>query len=549
MIGLDMRELGYKRILIVFGLIFLAFFLLGLELFRIQIWNWPRYSNLAVGQRRDILLRNELRGDFLDRYGQMLRGTRLRRYLTIRGPIRQEILSRLEGLLGPESRSVFAKNVSRTNWIYPKPLNTNQLEVISGWSDPSVAIVSSPYREQNRAAWHLLGLVSGDRGLSGLEYVYDPLFKNEERKSTVFQISDGFHRNLPGLGIRLSLPSKRTEVYLTLDRRIQQIVDTVLDREQITGAIVILDVKTGEILAMSSRPMVDLNNLGASIGDTREPFINRAISAYHPGSIFKLVILSAGLDSGRILRNELFFDPGFFELGSKKWFCTTARDTGHGKISLGDALAFSCNPVFLSIALRLKPDLILQYADKFGLGQPCNIGLKDESWGSLPASPGLTLGDQANIALGEQDVYTTPLQVASLVQTIANDGIRIPPRLTLGYLDGGDHFQKNPVPTGERILRSETARVVREMMAAVITKGTGQAAKMPGGAGGKTGTAQSGTSNNPKEHAWFAGFTPLDQPRYAAVVFCEQGISGGQTAAPIFREVMTAINRLPDIGK
>lgn len=192
---------------------------------------------------------------------------------------------------------------------------------------------------------------------------------------------------------------------------------------------------------------------------------------------------------------------------------------------------------------------MLHYADKFGLGQPCNIGLKDESWGSLPASPGLTLGDQANIALGEQDVYATPLQVASLVQTIANDGIRIPPRLTLGYLDTSGRFKKNPAQAGERILKAETARVVREMMAAVIAKGTGQAAQIAGGAGGKTGTAQGGVSSNPKEHAWFAGFAPFVQPRYAVAVFCEQGISGGQTAAPIFREVMAAINRLPDIGK
>lgn len=546
---LDLWERSYRRILVVFGLIFLVIFLLGLKMFRIQVWDWPRYAKLAVGQRQDIMLRNELRGDFLDRNGQMLRGSRLGWYLAIRGRIPQNVISDLEGLLGPDCRSVFEKNVSQTYWIYPHPLSWRQVKVISGWGEPSLQIISSLYREQGSLAWHLLGHVSGNRGLSGLEYLYDPLFKEDATAVTVFQINDGLHQALNGLGLRSNSDSKRTEVYLTLDRRMQQVAENVLDREQITGAIVILDVKTGEILAMASRPMVDLNNLAASIGDNREPFINRAISAYHPGSIFKLVILSAGLDSGALCDSDLFNDPGYFELGSKKWFCTTARDTGHGIISLGDALAYSCNPVFMSIALQLKPELILEYADKFGFGQPCNVGLQEESWGTLPASPGLTLGDQVNIALGEQDVYTTPLQVASMIQTIANDGVRIPPRLILGYLDGNYSFQKNPAYSGERILQSTTARTVQEMMAAVTTKGTGQAAKIAGGAGGKTGTAQSGTALHPQEHAWFAGFAPLNRPRYAAVVFCEQGISGGQTAAPIFREVMTALNRLPDIGK
>ena len=147
------------------------------------------------------------------------------------------------------------------------------------------------------------------------------------------------------------------------------------------------------------------------------------------------MILAAGLDSGLVKADDSFFDPGYFEAGAQKWDFTTVGETGRGWLTLTEALAYSCNPVFIQMMLKLEPALVLTYADKFGLGQPCNIGLRDESWGVIPSELDLTIGEQVNTALGEGDVYTTPLQMASLVQTIANLGIRKVPRLVAGYVN------------------------------------------------------------------------------------------------------------------
>jgi cell division protein FtsI/penicillin-binding protein 2 len=253
--------------------------------------------------------------------------------------------------------------------------------------------------------------------------------------------------------------------------------------------------------------------------------------------------LSAGLDCDQINKDEYFNDKGFYQIGTRKWLCTTSKN-GHGIISLTDALAYSCNPVFIEIAMRLQPQLILEYADRFGLGQPCNIGLRDESWGELPSGVGFSDGDIANMALGQQNVYTTPLQIASVIQTIANDGVRCTPQLVLGTVQQqGLSITKLEKPSAVRVIKTETARMIKDMMAAVVAYGTGTAAQFNSETAGKTGTAQVSDDLKAPSHAWFAGFSPLRDPKYAVVVFCEQGISGAETAAPIFKEVMEKVTR------
>ncbi len=544
------HEGSYQRILVIFGVTFIISVGLLIHLIYIQIVKYPEYSKKAAVQRRVSLLDNQNRGCFLDRNGKLIRGNEESWYLIFEkmGAERfKDVASKLETVLGDNLISKYHKFERFPFWIYPKTLNDFQILAITTLDIKEIKIISNLVRQDFSSgfAWHLLGLSSKDKGFSGLESLYQPIIESKKKKSSVFVVTDGFQHYFPGLGVRSINAKHPTGIVLTIDARIQTIVEEAMDKRKMTGAVVVLDVKTGDILAMSSRPMVNLTNLNNSITDNENPFLNRAVSAYQPGSIFKLITLSAGLDTGLLTENDRFFDQGFYQIGLKNWYCTTSGGRGHGEIDLTEALAYSCNPVFIEIALRLGPELILNYADQFGLGRPCNIGLHEEAWGEIPSGIGLSEGDQANLALGQQFVYTTPLQIASLIQTIANDGVRSFPGLVLGRVDLEEHtFNKLPVRESCRVLNAKTARLIQKMMAAVVDYGTGKNAKLIISAAGKTGTAQFGNEQELVAHAWFAGFAPFEEPRYVTVVFYEKGISGGETAAPVFKEVMEKVTKL-----
>lgn len=532
------------------GVCLILFMALTGQLIKIQCLNYSKYSLLASQQRQQNFSNQELRGAFYDRNGKLLRGPIIAHYLIIDNTkiIPAEIDS-LHMVFPKSFYKAYSRNKKWPVWVYSKPLNAQQIDYLT--STPLIGlkmirgfIGRDP---QNMLAWHLLGSFNPNSGLSGLEHSFQSILKNKPDSGTFFSILDGRQIPIAGLGIRANHHFTQAGVILTIDSRFQKIVESVMDKEKITGSVVMVDVKSGEILAMASRPLIQLFTNHESINNENgNPFVNRSISAYQPGSLIKLVTLSAGLDSGVIKPEEEFFDPGFYEIADRKWFCTTSGGKGHGLINLREALAYSCNPVFIEIALRLRPTVLLNYAEKFGLGLPCNIGLREESWGSLPTDIGLSLGEQANLALGQELIKTTPLQIASLIQTIANDGIRKSPILIKEYIDPNGLLKKNKNPKPTKVLTKEAARRVQDMMSAVTDYGTGTEAQTSMGTSGKTGTAQVTTEGVLPDHAWFAGYVPRIRPRYAAVVFCEKGISGGKTAAPLFREIMEQVNKLRD---
>lgn len=441
-------------------------------------------------------------------------------------------------------------NSAKEYWIYSKPLNQLEIERIIDFKSPNLKVIANRMGRDNptELAWHILGTIVGREARSGLEYSLEPVLKDPLLSASIKSLADATHQQFPGLGLRSIQPQILDSYLLTIDLPIQTQVEDIIDRNDFTGAIVVLDVKSGGILAMVSRPMVNLTNLKASLMDPGNPFINRAITAYPPGSVFKTVLLCAGLDSDLVFEDEYFRDQGHFELGDKRWKCTTSPDeNGHGAISLTEAFAYSCNPVFIELSLRLNPGIILDYAEDFGFGRPAYIGLIDEAWGNLSTGIGLSLGERANLALGQQLITATPLQVASLIQTIANDGLRLPPYLLMGKIsDKGGVNEFKPSEPPQRVIRFETARQVQRMMAAVLEYGTGRQAQTYRKAAGKTGTVQNSEGEDLPDHAWFAGFAPLDKPRYVVVVFCEKGVSGGVTAAPIFREIVDKITNIAD---
>lgn len=540
------EEKTYHRILFLFGTCFFLLLVAALRLFQIQVINFSKFAKLAGDQHGLVLQENQLRGSIYDRNGRMLRSSVQKWYLlvkSINSKLLDEYKDRL-AFLAPDFFVEAKANLSKSYWVYSKPLSQSEINRILHLGIPDLKIIANQTGrdKSEKLAWHILGMIVDQKAESGMELTLEPALKQPSFSASIKSLADATHQPLPGLGLRSVQYRNPNGYYLTIDLPIQTVVENVLDRKKICGAVVVLEVSSGDILALASRPMVNLTDLKASLTDPEYPFINRAVTAYPPGSVFKTALLCAGLDSGLVFEDEFFKDQGYFQLGDKRWNCTTSDEGGHGFISLTEAFAYSCNPVFIELALRLNPGLITDYAENFGFGRPVNIGLSDEAWGELPTGIGLSLGERANLALGQQLVSVTPLQVASLIQTIANEGVRLTPRLLKGKTtENGEMIEFSLAEPANRVIKKGTARQVQKMMAAVLEYGTGREAQPSCKAAGKTGTVQNIVGQDLPDHAWFAGYAPLCAPRYAIVVFCEKGISGGETAAPIFRKIVDKI--------
>ena len=362
---------SYYRILFLVGITFLlSLGFLG-RLIKLQVMDHYHYAQTVARLHGEVLQQNQLRGMIIDCHGQKLRKAANSWYLVLQSsdPLKtRSLLLKIKPLIGEKVLEAYLKQPATPYWAYPKPLTKQQLLGLSTLKlPPEVKIIANLDSNNNnsRLAWHLLGTVSDGAGISGLEYNYESYLADQKSLASINSIKDGRHQSFPGLGLRAQTDPNRTVIMLTIDYRIQKIAEAVLDESKITGAVVIMDVNSGAILAMVSRPLVNTENLAESLNDPGLPFINRAIAAYLPGSIFKLVVLSAALESGEIKVDDCFYDPGYYQLGDKKWYCSTAKEAGHGLLSLTKALAVSCNPVFIEIGMRLPPDLILSYADKY----------------------------------------------------------------------------------------------------------------------------------------------------------------------------------------
>ncbi len=399
-------------------------------------------------------------------------------------------------------------------------------------------------------AAHVTGYInSGDNeGVSGIEELYNDVLRgNQPEYATV--LVDAGRKIIPGLGykrLKLAAGAGPSNVVLTLDRGIQKKVEDIMDYHSIKGAVVVLQPATGEILAMASRPNFDANHVDDYLIQSTAPFLNRAVSAYQPGSVFKLVTAAAALETGIVQPEDRFFDPGYIEVNRLRFNGWDYEKGGRGLVTFTEALAYSSNPVFIEVGLKLGAEKLISYAEKFGFGQTTKLELHDEVGGNLPRVDGIYPGELANLAIGQGQLEATPLQVASMVATIANDGIKVDPYLVMKLTNSdGVVIKRYTQPPGVRVLSKKTVGQLQEMMIAVTRFGTGQTAYVEGvGSAGKTGSAETGRLTSEKKgisHAWFAGYGPIKNPQYAIAVFVEDGMSGGDVAAPIFGEILKTI--------
>lgn len=373
-------------------------------------------------------------------------------------------------------------------------------------------------------------------GKTGIEKYYETRLKGVAPRIVAAACTDATGRPLKGWGIQVAqVPDReRQDVVLTIDARVQQVVEDVMDQHRVKGAVVVEDVASGDILAMAARPAYHPAQVERYLAAPDGPFTNRAITPYFPGSLFKIVVAAAALEKGVVSENGRFLCRGQRDPLVHCWL-----PGGHGSITFGEAFAVSCNPVFARIALRLGSDQLIDYARRLGLENQAITGFPH------PPDPRPDLDaikeryNLVNAAIGQWPVLLTPVQVCTMVATVARGGIYRQPRLVQYCMQDGRILKEEPPAAPHQAISTATAKRLQDLMALVTTTGQGRAACVPAwGAAGKTGTAEIGDG---QKLAWFAGYVPVEHPRLAITVLVEGGVSGGQTAAPVFREIAARV--------
>ena len=523
------------------------------RLYFLQVVEADRLGLSALESRIVEAPADGLRGDILDRNGLPLTGTSGQSHLfvfpaQINQP--QEVWSKLayRGIDSRELRELLWTAKRPFKWKHAISMQT-AIE-INDANIPGVIVVSDKKRySANALAAHVLGYINSadNQGVSGLEANYDSVLRGYQ-SSYVAALVDASQQIIPGLGykrIHVTAGKRPGSIVLTIDKRIQSIVETVLDQKVSKGAVVIMNPSTGEILAMASRPNFEADRLEMYLTQQSAPLVNRAIMSYQPGSVFKLVLAAAALEKRLVKPEDYFMDKGYIDVNSIRFRGWDYEKGPRGKISFTEALAYSSNPVFIELALQLGAKDLVDYARKFGFGQPSGVSLEGDAKGNLPDVASIFPADLANLSIGQGTLEASPLQVVNMVGAIANGGtLRQPVLVSRIINDDGSVTSIPPGRAPERVLSAPVAAQLREMMKAVTDYGTGAAAQVETyGSAGKTGSAETGRHAQGKSinHAWFAGFAPAVNPEYAAVVFVEEGMSGGDIAAPLFREMMEQI--------
>ena len=441
---------------------------------------------------------------------------------------------------------------------------------------PGVIVEVEPQRvyPNSRFAAHLLGYVReandeqlkqgryrrGDMvGQTGLERLLDEFLRGKDGGERIEVDAMGRPVRL----VQSTEPHPGAQVVTTVNRRVQEVAEKLMEGK--TGAVVVMDPRNGDVLAMVSTPAFEIDRFTGTIDrdawlrvmkDPEFPLLNRTIqSQYPPGSIFKMVLTAAGLQEGTLTPSDSVHCQGEFPFGGRVF--RDWKKEGHGAVDLMGAMAQSCDVFFYNAGLKVGAPAMAKYASAFGFGVATGIELGTEKLGLIPAPKSLRkgkppvwhAGETVNMSIGQGQLLATPMQIARFMSAIANGGVLWKPRLVqrIERPDRGVVWSDAGTVNGHVELNPAVWAFLRRSLWAVVntSNGTGIAARIPGlDIAGKTGTAQTianSKSEKGQDHAWFASFAPARDPEVVIVVLVERGGHGGSMAAPIARQIYNAI--------
>ncbi len=385
-------------------------------------------------------------------------------------------------------------------------------------------------------------------GISGLENAFNDVLINATNEKQIYCAVSATGEFINTVEPYIMYEGgTNTGIMLTIDSAIQRICESIAQEYMQQGAIVVMDTTTGKILASVSMPTFNPSNVYESLNEDNSPFLNRVISSYNVGSVFKPLIAAVFLENGVDI-NEEYYCNGSIEVAGHRYRC--ANEKGHGEIDLNEALAVSCNSYFVNLGLQLDTKDIEKYMQNVGFGESVVIAEGfNTATGNIPTAKELeNLGALASLSFGQGTLTATPLQVTAFINAIANDGIYISPSFVEGYIDEIDKTMTQSLynPIVRRWIDESTAIQLQEMLIFAVDNGLGITAKPTiGGTGGKTGTAQTGRmllDGTEITEAWFSGFYPAIEPKYTITVLLDSGNNSSEDASIIYKEIANALS-------
>jgi penicillin-binding protein A len=378
-----------------------------------------------------------------------------------------------------------------------------------------------------------VGYVSARYGTSGIEEAYDraltPADTTGDPSAQLDEIVDAFQgRTAQSHGadvVTTIVPPIQSELWLQLSR---------YDR----SAGIVLDPSSGAVLAIASVPSFDPDRFDSEFpqleSDAQSPLLNRATSGlYPPGSTFKIFTAASALDAGTVTPDSQFYDPGYFTIGDFTLHDNESEATGEQDLT--GAFALSSNVDFAQIALKMGDDAFYDALARWGIGASLDFQLPAET-DSVPSKSAIVPGELAQMGFGQGALLMTPLQMALIAATIANDGTMPRPYIVRQIVRDGRVASITPTGSLATPVSSQSAAEVKKMMIAVVERGTGTIARINSvQVAGKTGTA---TNPHGASDSWFVCFAPADHPRFVVAIVVENAGYGATAAAPIARDVL-----------
>ena len=516
---------------------------------------------------RDVPIEGK-RGDIYDRNGKLIVGNSLSPSVAvIKRQIKDKdhVVKQLSSILNCDERLILKhieKNVS-VELIKPegRRISKEQAERIVNLNMDGVYVVGDTkrYYPYGDSLSHVLGFTGIDnQGICGIEYIYDDYLKGQNGNLSIYTDAKG--HLMPDMVSYYNEASKGFDIYLTIDIDIQLIIENIIDEavrqyspEEMT--ILVEEPNTGEILAMASYPSFD----PANWRNYPQEIYNRNLAiwkSFEPGSTFKIVTFSAGLEEGSFKLNDTFFDPGFRMVGGariKDW-----KAGGHGTQTFKEVLQNSCNPGFMEIGFRLGKEKLFNYIHSYGFGEKSGIDLLGEAKGIVFKDSNIGPVELATSSFGQGN-SSTPIQLTNAMSASINGGNLLTPYVLKKIVNElGDVVLENTPVVKRRVISENTSALMRHSLESVSALGTGRNAYVDGyRVGGKTGTAQKVGANGAYMQGnyilSFLGAAPMNDPKavvYLAIDNPKNTIQyGGVVAAPMVGDIFEQILPLLNVKK
>lgn len=577
MSAMERPTIGAKKKLLVFlfcavfGYLLLFGRILFIEFFRAEEWQELAYEQ----QTRDRLITPK-RGSILDRNGEGIALTETVcavSVIPVQVKEKEKTAAFLAEMLELEQAEVLEKISQNVALVRIKTkVDTETAAEIRKAELPGVEVDEDvrrvyPYSEM---AAQVVGFVGKDnQGIIGLEAKYDELLEGKQGK--ILTLTDSRGNEVESKQDRIP-PEDGKNLVTTLDVVLQQyaeqtIAKAVESKGAKRGVIIMLNPQNGEIYAMANYPFFDLNDpftiqdpeLAAQWDSfsqeekndlLNQMWRNTAINdTYEPGSTFKIITSSAGLEEKVVTPESSFYCRGFHVAGGRQIKCWRYPRT-HGSETFVQGVQNSCNPVFMEIGERLGAETFLEYMQKFGFAQKTGVDLAGEAVGIIHKLENIGPVELATMSFG-QSFQITPLQLLRAASAIVNGGRLITPHFALGIADEeGNLVESFAYDEGEQIISAETSETMKKILESVVAEGTGSKAYLPGyRIGGKTATSEKLPRRSGKYIASFMSFAPAENPQVMALVLIDepQGVYyGGTVAGPVMQELLK--NALPYLG-